>query len=55
MTCPVICGRAEVGVIVLTPVPDILKLIVSAPACPLASVIAWRSEPAPELLVLVTL
>jgi len=38
----------------LQPAPVTLKAIVSAPAAALASVIAWRSDPAPESLVLVT-
>jgi hypothetical protein len=49
----VIVGNALVTVIVFAPVP-MLNAIVSAPASALASRIAWRSEPAPELLVLVT-
>jgi hypothetical protein len=39
---------------VLWPEPGILKLIVSVPALLFASVMAWRSEPAPESFVLIT-
>ena len=47
-------GSSEVGMIVCTPAPGMLKSIVSAPALALASRIAWRSEPGPESLVFVT-
>ena len=49
-----IAGRADVGDIVFTPLPGILKLIVSVPAAALASSIACRKLPAPLSLVLVT-
>ena len=44
----------EERLIVWTPPPAMLKLMMSAPAAPFASRIACRSEPAPESLVLVT-
>ena len=44
----------ESGWIVWTPEPEMLKAIMSRPAFPLASRIAWRSDPAPLSLVLVT-
>ena len=52
-------GSCDAGAIVQTPepsqpAPETLNAIVSAPAAAFASVIAWRSEPAPESLVLVT-
>src|SRR5438477_11044086 len=47
-------GRPESGVMVWTPAPEILNVIVSAPTWLLASVIAWRNEPAPVSFVLVT-
>ena len=34
--------------------PGMLKLIVCGPALPFASAMAWRSDPAPVSLVLVT-
>jgi hypothetical protein len=54
-----IAGSPVVGVMVHTPLPSqpapvTPKAIVSRPAAALASRIAWRSEPAPESLVLVT-
>ncbi len=54
VTASVISGSSVDSEIVFTPVPGMLNLIVSAPALLLASVIACRSEPAPESLVLVT-
>ncbi len=52
---PVIGRQAPVaGVIVWTPEPTMLKAIVSAPGLALASRIAWRSVPAPESAVEVT-
>ena len=54
VTGEVMAGSAELGVIVWTPEPVMLKLIVSAPGFALASRIAWRSEPAPESAVVVT-
>src|SRR5687767_3194978 len=48
-----IAGRLLLGAIVLAPLP-IANLIVSAAVVLLASRIAWRSEPAPASLVLVT-
>jgi len=47
MTGSVIAGRAEVGVMVLIPAPEILKEMVSKPARLLASMIACRREPTP--------
>jgi len=47
-------GRPESGVMVCTPDPEILNVIVSAPTWLLASVIAWRNEPVPISFVLVT-
>ena len=54
-----ITGSAVVGAIVQTPeplhpAPDTLNAIVSEPALLLACVIASRSDPAPESVVLVT-
>ena len=54
VTVSVISGRAESGEMVAGPPPPISKLIVSAPVPPLASRIAWRSEPAPLSVVFVT-
>jgi hypothetical protein len=48
-------GRAERRLIVFVPVPGIAKLIASGPGFELASRMAWRKDPAPESLVLVTL
>lgn len=45
-------GSADVGAMVCAPPPPMLKSMTSAPA--LASRIAWRSDPAPESLVFVT-
>ena len=53
ITGSVIVGRAEVGAIVCTPAPGMAKLIVW-PASRSAFRIAWRSEPIPLSLVLVT-
>src|SRR5262245_60859200 len=47
-------GRPDVGAIVCTPEPGMAKTMVSGPAFALASRIAWRSEPAPESFVVVT-
>src|SRR5215471_9470465 len=48
-------GRLLESVIVWTPAPGMSKAIVWGPAPPpFASVIAWRSEPAPESSVLIT-
>ena len=47
-------GRRLRGVMVWTPAPGMAKTIVSAPGAVSASRIAWRSDPAPESLVLVT-
>ena len=54
ITASVITGNAEASVIVCTPPPRMLKLIVSMPAMAFALMSAWRSEPAPLSLVLVT-
>src|SRR5438128_12449203 len=62
MTGLLITGKENVGVIVQTCVvalqlgsdAGMLKLIMSAPAAPLARSIASRSDPAPLLFVLVT-
>jgi hypothetical protein len=54
VTGPVIVGRAEAGTIVWTPDPMMAKAMVSAPPLALASVIAWRSDPAPLSAVVVT-
>src|SRR5262245_41887272 len=53
-TGDVIVGSVVSTSIVCTPLPGILKWIVSVPAFVLASVIAWRSDPAPLSAVLVT-
>jgi hypothetical protein len=53
-TGSVIVGKLEVGEIVRTPAPGILKTIVSRPGEALASRIACWREPAPLSLVLVT-
>src|SRR5688572_2291602 len=50
----VIVGSGLAGLIVRTPEPGMLKATVSNPELALASRIAWRSEPAPVSLVLVT-
>ena len=51
----VICGIADSSVIVRTPLPGMLKTIVSrSPVSAFESRIACRSEPTPPLLVLVT-
>jgi len=49
----VIVGRTLSGLMVWTPVPGMLKLIVPPPM-ELASRIAWRNEPVPLSLVFVT-
>src|SRR6476619_1881112 len=49
-----IVGSAVARVIAWTPAPGMLNAIVCGPAPPLAPVTAWRSEPAPESSVLVT-
>ena len=57
ITAPVIVGRALVSEMVWPPATSgaaMLKVIVSVPAKALASRIACRNDPAPELLVLVT-
>src|ERR1700716_3471347 len=54
VTGPVMIGRRVTRMIVFTPLPGRLKLIVSAPAAALASSIACRRLPAPLSLVLVT-
>ncbi len=55
----VMSGSADAGAIVQTPepsqpVPETLNAIVSRPAAPFASSRAWRSDPAPESFVFVT-
>ncbi len=50
----VISGRPEASAIVCTPEPGIAKAMSSLPGFAFAERIAWRSEPAPESLVLVT-
>src|SRR4051812_19116494 len=48
-------GNGLVGAIVCGPAPGIANAIVCGPpAAPFASAIAWRSEPAPALAVVVT-
>ena len=54
VTWPVICGSAAVSEIVCTPAAAMLKPMLSAPALAFASMSAWRSDPAPALLVLTT-
>ena len=54
VTVLVIAGRAVAGLIVCTPEPGMSKSIVSAVDAALAFRIAWRSEPGPLSLVLVT-
>jgi hypothetical protein len=54
MTGDVIVGRPDGTSMVCTPLPGMLKVIVSVPAAVLASVMAWRSDPAPLSAVLVT-
>ena len=51
----VIVGNDEAGAIVWTPEPPMAKSIVLDPPAALASVIAWRSDPAPASLTLVTM
>jgi hypothetical protein len=53
-TASVTTGSCVAGVIVCTPDPVMVKSIVSRPGLALASRIAWRSEPAPESFVFVT-
>lgn len=48
-------GRRETSVIVWGPAPGMAKLMLSAPAVALASVMACRRLPAPESAVVVTL
>ena len=47
-------GSSVAGVIVRTPVPGMLNAIVSAPEWLFASRIAWRNDPGPVSIVLVT-
>ena len=54
LTGEVMTGSAEVSVIVWMPVPAMLNTMASKPARALASRIACRSVPAPELAVEVT-
>src|SRR5262249_16770091 len=54
VTGPVRVGRAEVRLIVLTPEPAILNVMVSAPTAALAPRRAARKLPAPPSLMLVT-
>ena len=53
-TASVRFGSGVTGVIVCTPLPTMLNWIVSAPGLAFASRIAWRSDPAPESAVVVT-
>ena len=53
-TGSVIVGRAEAGLIVCTPAPEMSNVIVSRPGLALALRIACRSEPGPLSLVFVT-
>src|SRR3954471_3497239 len=56
MTGSVSAGSGDTGAIVWTPAPRILNEIVSVnPECELALVIAWRNDPGPLSLVLVTI
>ena len=50
----VIGGSAVAGAIVCTPGPGMLNMMVEKSMLLLASLIAWRSDPAPESFVLVT-
>src|SRR3989442_1046307 len=54
VTGSVMYGSDESGVMVCTPVPEMLNAMRSVPAVPLALVMAQRSEPSPLSLVLVT-
>ena len=54
VTGSVIGGKAGDGLIVWTPLPGILNVMVSGPGLALASRIACTSDPGPELLVLMT-
>src|SRR5688500_13823156 len=54
MTGLMIVGSAELGIMVWTPDPGILKVIVSVMVVALASRIAWRKEPGPLSRTLVT-
>src|SRR6188508_1595265 len=54
VTGSVVLGSHVVSTIVWTPAPGMLKSIVSAPGLAFASVIAWRSDPAPESALVVT-
>src|SRR6266404_1890806 len=53
VTVWVIVGRTVIGLIVCTPPPGMLKLIVPPPIL-LASRIAWRNDPPPVSLVFMT-
>src|SRR5437667_6008644 len=55
ITGSVIVGSADAGLIVWTPAPGMLKLIVSVPGVLLAQLIASRSEPGPVSLVPMTI
>src|SRR6185369_7190651 len=48
-------GSSEVGLIVWTPLPGMLKLMGSGPGVELAQMMASRSDPAPESDVLTTI
>src|SRR5436190_20592242 len=54
ITGSVIDGRDVVGLMMCTPLPGMLKLIVSVPGVLLAQLMASRSEPAPVSLVFTT-
>src|SRR5262249_17190707 len=54
VTASVISGSGDIKLIVCTPLPGMSKRIRSAPAVPLASIIACRSEPTPESRLLTT-
>src|SRR4051812_26609191 len=54
VTGSVVFGSQVVSTIVWTPAPGIAKAIVSAPGVALESRIAWRRDPAPESVVVVT-
>jgi hypothetical protein len=54
MTGLLMVGRADVRVIVLTPLPGIINLIVSVATVVLACRIAWRREPPPLSVLVIT-
>src|ERR1044071_313489 len=54
VTVSVTTGSGERGLMVWTPAPGMLKVMLSTPAVAFASRMAWRREPAPASFVFVT-